>query len=67
MKRYCIFLQDFTDKEKGEVVFKKRQKYLITHEDSENYYFGKPIKNGVSKDAKGKLFVTEKDVSDEQD
>ena len=67
LKKYCIFLKDFTDKEKGELVWQKREKYLITHEDKDNIYFGKPITSGISKQLKGEYFVTEKDYLDEED
>lgn len=67
MKKYCIFLKDFTDKENNKLIWKKKQKYLITHEDKDNIYFGKPITSGIAKQLKGEYFVIEKDFSDEED
>ena len=67
LKKYCIFLKDFVDKENSKIVWRKREKYLITYEDKNHFYFGQPIKSGVAKQLKGEYFVVEKDFSDEED
>ena len=67
MERNCVFLKDFIDKENGKLIWQKKQEYLITYEDDENIYFGKPIASGISKKLEGEYFVTRKNRLNEED
>jgi len=54
MKKYCRFLETIKDEE--EIVLEKDEEYLVTYEDSDAYYFSKPITRGIDKQYKNKLF-----------
>jgi len=54
MNKYCKFFKEVKFKE--EKVWEKEKEYKITYENEENYYFGSPISNGISKTYENTLF-----------
>lgn len=63
VNKYCKFLRGVYD---GKLlIWNKNKEYLVTYENEDNYYFGKPITKGIAKEGKDKIFrVIEKEGED---
>lgn len=55
MKKYCKFLKDVECDMK--IIWKEGREYLVTYEDEKVYYFGNPIRNGISKEYENESFI----------
>lgn len=49
MAKYCKFTNDVLDYTGTSILYSKSIDYLVTQEDSDNYYFGIPVAYGISK------------------
>ena len=55
MAKQCLFLKNIYDGK--ELVWQAGQKYLVTYEDDNTYFFGSPVKEGIGKDSEGANYI----------
>jgi len=53
--KYCKFIKDIYFEK--ELVWESGKEYLVTYENESTYFFGNPIKEGISKKDENDIYV----------